>query len=62
MAKGAWKRLKCKIKMMCCCRIDCKKENIISIYNNISINNNGASSKTNFRNDKTEKEEKKDFK
>tara|TARA_R110000787_G_scaffold161989_1_gene275373 strand:- start:68 stop:238 length:171 start_codon:yes stop_codon:yes gene_type:complete len=53
MAKGAWKRLKCKIKMMCCCRLDCIKENNISIYNN------GAGSKTNFRNDKTEKEEKK---
>ena len=53
MAKGAWKRLKCKIKMLCCCKVECKREN------NISINNNGAGSKTNFRNDKTEKEEKK---
>jgi len=53
MAKGAWKRLKCKIKMLWKCRLDCIKEN------NISINNNGAGSKTNFRNDKTEKEEKK---
>lgn len=28
-----WAKLKCKIKMMCCCVVDCSKNNIDSIYN-----------------------------
>ena len=56
MAKGAWKRLKCKIRMICCCKVECKREN------NISINNNGQGSKTYCSNGQAQKTEKKDFK
>ncbi len=31
----SWKKLKCKIKMMCCCIIDCKRERNNNINNNI---------------------------
>lgn len=49
----SWKKLKCKIRMLCCCKIECKKEN------NISVNYNGESTSNYKSAFKTKKEEEK---